>query len=68
MSTRSVLYENLSERYYLVLKHILGQNQVINSWFVKWRIQELTDGGGGGADFSKKLYTTQLALICSEGV
>ena len=28
MSTRSVLYENLSERYYLVQKHILSQNQV----------------------------------------
>ena len=27
MSIRSVLYENLSERYYLVLRHILGQNQ-----------------------------------------
>ena len=32
---RFVLYENLSERYYLVQRHILRQNQVINSWFVK---------------------------------
>ena len=29
MNTRSVLYENLSERYYLVQRHILSQNQVI---------------------------------------
>ena len=31
VSTRSVLYENLSERYYLVQRHILSKNLVIDS-------------------------------------
>ena len=35
MSPRSVLYEDIYERYYLVQKHPLTHNQVIISLFAK---------------------------------
>ena len=35
MSTHSILYENLHERYYLFPRRRMSQNQVIIDWFVK---------------------------------
>ena len=41
MSTQSVLYENLIERYYLVQRHLLSQHQVINSKTVILATEEM---------------------------
>ena len=41
MSTCSVLYENLSEWYYLVQRHPLSPNQVINSTIVNTNLMSV---------------------------